>query len=84
MTDLEQPEEQPGDCPRCALSAEWLAVDEARRGRVCRSCGWVELPEVPVVRHTVGSLTRRILPDSPLVAVLDYVQLWRQTRREGK
>ncbi|HOQ28582.1 MAG TPA: hypothetical protein PLU39_04005 [Armatimonadota bacterium] len=78
---MEQPEELPGECPRCARPTEWLEVDETRRGRICRGCGWVELPQTPVVRHTVASLIRRLLPHSPLVALIDYLQ-WRQARRK--
>ena len=70
----------PGPCPRCEHLLEWLAVDPSRRGRICRSCGWVDLPEVPVVRHTVGSLMRRILPDSRLTEVVEYLDLWVRRR----
>ncbi|HHX38533.1 MAG TPA: hypothetical protein GX715_01080 [Armatimonadetes bacterium] len=84
MEYVEQREELPGECPRCARPTEWLEVDETRRGRICRRCGWVELPQTPVVRHTVASLILRLLPDSPLAALIDYLQLWRQTRRQRK
>jgi len=36
------------------------------------------------VRHTVRSLLRRLLPNSRLVSILDYLCALRQARREEK
>lgn len=73
--------QEPGECPSCRGTAEWLPVDETRRGRICRACGWVELPQPTIQRHTVGSLLRRMFPNSRLIPMIDYLRALRQTRR---
>ncbi len=77
-------EEEPGACPQCGKPAKWLPVDHDRRGRICRACGWVCLPETEVVPHTVGSLLRRMFPRSSLIALIDYLRLVRASRKEQK
>lgn len=81
MTEEGQ-EQSPGKCPRCGKPAQWLPVDAQRRGRVCPACGWVELPESRVHRHTVFTLLHKLFPNSPLVRMLDGILLLFYARRK--
>ncbi len=74
---------EPGACPGCGQALEWLPVDQGRRGRICRACGWVALPEVTVERHTVNTLLRRLFPRSHLAATIDYLLLRLTQRRRA-
>ncbi|MBI3948741.1 MAG: hypothetical protein HY321_22720 [Armatimonadetes bacterium] len=74
----------PGRCPECGRPLEWLADERGRQGRICRGCGWVALPEVVVVRHTSGTLLRRLFPESPFVRLMDGLRLlWSGRRPRG-
>lgn len=74
-------EEGPGACPECGHPLEWLVDERGRRGRICRGCAWVALPEVVVVQHTPTTLLRRLFPRSPLVRLMDGLLLfWMEHR----
>ena len=75
---------EPGACPQCGESAEWVPVDGGRFGRACRACGWAQLPESVVVRQTVDSLLHRMFPRSRLLELVDYLRMARAARREEK
>lgn len=81
----EQAEEpaDPGVCPRCASPAVWIPVDDERRGRGCRSCGWVELPQVVVERHNVNTMLRRMFPRHRFATLIDYLILSLRYGRRG-